>query len=153
MISDYTSMIPNKNKNFFKDNLYQELTDKENDFIDSINSIDSCFQIDIKKTVPGLYAYGSNVYNINLNISDSIKYIEKSTNIQLKDFSISLYNFIIEDSNIYDTREIKFNINIKKNDITKRRNFIVLKDSLENWCGFKVIKSNDFKYVRQFFSN
>lgn len=149
MVSDHTSMIPNGNKNFFKGKTSQNLTEKEIYFLDSINSLDSSLQIGIKKPVSGLYAYGSNIYRVDLNILYSMKYIDKSTNVQLKDFSKVLYNYIIEDSDIYDMREIKFNINIKKNDITKRRNFTVLKDSLEKWCGFKVVKINDSIFTRK----
>lgn len=146
-IRDYIVWTPD-NDNIYSSNQYSELTIKENDFIDSLEYL-YFYKVDIKKPLIGLHGpFGSNVYNLSFSSVD----LSDSINLEplYLDLGRFMYKNVIEDSFIYDMSYIYIENEIcsKTSKKCKLKVCRLFKDSLEKWCGFRVVKVHEDKFKR-----
>jgi hypothetical protein len=127
-------------------------TKKELNYIDTLK-FRGFSNVQLFIPIIGEQAYGKNHYAIQVDCpfeltkknSDSIILIRNS-------IANELYNSIIEDSIIYDCKELDIRFNYRKREIDPYSiNGLaddISKDTLEHWNGFKVMKIGKDKYKR-----
>ncbi len=128
---------------------HSPLTITENKYIDSINTIG--FELNIHKRFIGRGINTS--YDVNLT-NDSI--IPNDNNykklIELRiEIAKELYSNVIEDSNLFDIENIIFTYELPRNNYSEIKFFPIeyfSSDTLQKWCGFKVIKVGENEYKR-----
>lgn len=129
-----------------------DLTRKEEIFIKKLES-EGFYNLKIEVPIIGYSAYGSSTYYIwmttpfnltNLNI-DSVASVRQS-------IAKEMYRSVIADSVIYDCREIDIIFNYPNREVNpykyEQLSGDIFKDSLEQWCGFQVVKDRKGGYKR-----
>lgn len=129
---------------------YTNMNQKEIDIIDSVENL-GYEQMKIYKPIMGLtHPYGNNYYVVYLK-TNKTQEKEKIFNLS-KSLAKELYKDVISDVFIYDIEYIyvnhKFCNNPNDTINCKESEFRFFKDSLENWCGFRVIKDGTKLYKR-----
>ena len=110
---------------------------------------------EVKFRIPAIgYApQGKDNYQVTLGVDGSLEESNiDSFNIIRKNIAIELYSSVVEDSIIYHLSSIFIIFNYNRTNINPYHNenwdeFVEI-DSLQKWCGFKVIKVNENKYKR-----
>jgi hypothetical protein len=140
---DYIAWSPD-NSNIYSTNQYSELTDKENGLIDSLEHL-NFYNVIITKPLIGLHGpFGSNIYGLSMRLRDSNT--NESLDFLVKSLSKTIYTNVIEDSFIYDMNYLYISIesiDSSKIDLSriKEKEYRIYKDSLEEWCDFKVVRN------------
>ena len=134
----------------------EKLTQDEKEYIKGLQRQGYGKKIRIEKDLIGqnpegyssYYLYIDSIFNFNSRNKDSIYSIQKS-------LAIKLYAEVIENSRIYDCSDycIEFKFSDEKKvtgniQFYVNHNYCFHKDSLQKWCGFKVIKDKFKKYKR-----
>lgn len=122
---------------------YKKMNQNEQIIIDSLNKrgYDST---EIYKPIIGLHGpLGSNIYNVFLK-QKRVLFEKPDKQEEFKKLAITLYKNVISNAFIEDMEYISIQYNycfIKKNKkLCDEKYYTFLKDSLEFWCGFKVLK-------------
>ncbi|MEN9997875.1 MAG: hypothetical protein RI922_865 [Bacteroidota bacterium] len=128
------------------------LSSLEIDFIDSLMNINR--PISIRRTFIGRLGEQSMNYELTLHCDSLIVTANNKDSIEKIRFEIvnELYSNVISDSVIYDMNRIYTHLNVYKTDLPNEKESFTLKeylkDSLEQWNGFKVIKIGKNTYKR-----
>ncbi len=120
----------------------------EKNLIDSLKTI-GFKQVNIIKPKIGLGGpYGSNVFSLKFKLYTTME--KDSLSILNRKLACKLYKDIISNMFIYDMNYVYIGNKICRDKTIpcKEINHKFHKDSLELWCGFKVIRVSDKKFKR-----
>ncbi len=144
----FQDAYPNNIKDVYDGKVYEELSQQEIKFVDSLSKR-GFLHISILKPVIGLNCYKTNVYSLILSSKVDTLQGSKFDSFSKK-LAMNCYGKLMTDSMINDCSYLLIGFNAKLSKlktIEYERRYSM--DSLANWCGFKVIQLEEDKFKRE----